>query len=193
MSDDTQIYNNGELEGRSTVDGSVVRIEVDPYSGSLQTIETEHARIHAGDGFQVSGKISTIGTGASEYFLVVPSIVMHWRHFRIVTTEAPIDIVLYENPTVTANGTSLTIQNRNRLSTHTAGATVYGGSTVTADGTAIFTDMIPTSAKDSGGDVEGLPVEWIINGGNTYALKITNNSGGNIDIIYQFFWYELDL
>lgn len=166
---------------------------IEQYSGSLRTIEQEHATIHDGNGYQLSGEIAALANAASAYFLIDPSAPIHWRDYRLFSDDAPIDIEFFENPTTTDNGTTLTPLNRNRLSANTSTAAVYSGPTVTADGSRLYISRIVGTGTGANktGEVEGLPVEWIIDGGNTYLLKVTNNSGGPVDLIYQFFWYEL--
>ena len=173
-------------------DGEVYLAYVDQFSGAVGTIEQEHLQIHKGNGYQLSGEIAALGTTDSAYFLIDPVSPIHWRDYRIFADDAPLDIELFENPTTTVNGTALTPLNRNRLSSNTATAAVYSGPTVTDDGDRLYISRIvgTGTGANTTGEVEGLPVEWIIDGGNTYLLKITNNSGGNVDLIYQFFWYE---
>ena len=55
---------------------------VEPYSGALRTIETEHALIHSGKGFQLSGTIDALAAGASAYFLIDPVTPIHWRQYK---------------------------------------------------------------------------------------------------------------
>jgi len=165
---------------------------VEPYSKALTTIESEHARIHSGKAFQLSDKITGLLSTSSHYFLIDPSVPIHWRDYKFLTDGAPVDIELFENPTVTANGSALTPLNRNRLSTTVSTAAVYTNPTVTADGTRLYIDGIVGSGdKKSTGSTEGIAGEWIIDGGNTYLLKLTNNDTVTIGYIYQFFWYEL--
>jgi len=165
---------------------------IEPYSGAVITIESEHARIHQGKGFQLSNKITGLLSTESHYFLIDPSTPIHWRDYKFLTDGAPVDIELFENPTITANGTALTPLNRNRLSATVSTSAVYANPTVTSDGDRLYIDGIVGSGdKKSTGSTEGIAGEWIIDGGNTYLLKLTNNDTVTINYIYQFFWYEL--
>lgn len=192
MSEDTKIYNTDEVEGRSVIDDSVVEIKADPFSGSLSFMESEHVRIHAGDGFGLSGLITGLASAATFYLYINPSIATHWRDYSLKADGGPVQIELFENPTVTADGSLLTSYNRNRFSTHTASVDIYSGPTVTLDGTRIYIDALYTTGA-KGGETEGVPLEWILNSARTYLLKITNNDANATDMVYQFFWYELDL
>ncbi len=163
---------------------------VEAYSKALKVIETDHAHIHDGNGYEVSGLIPALAASGVSYFYINPSVPIHWRDFSIKSDGGPVLIELFENPTVTADGSSITAYNRNRLSSNTATAAVSSGPTVTADGTRIFVDKIFV-AGNQGGESQGPPVEWIIDGGNTYLLKITNEDTNTTDFVYQFFWYEV--
>ena len=167
---------------------------VEPYSGSVRTIEQEHAEIHSGNGYQLSGRLTSLAAGASAYILIDPASPVHWRHYRFTADGGPFDVELYENPTVTTPGAALTPVNRNRISSNTSGAaiTVPAAVDVTDDGDLLdITEALTTgTGVRSAGELEGLPAEWIIDGGNTYVLKITNNDNSAIVLAYRFFWYE---
>jgi len=166
---------------------------VESYSGAIRTIETDHAMIHDGKGFQLSGEIISLANGADAYFLIDPTTPIHWRNYKFSADTAPINIRLFENPTTTANGTVLSPLNRNRLSATVSTSAIYSGPTVTADGTELYlTRIVGTgSGANRTGENVGLPLEWIIDGGNTYLLKVSNTSGGVANLTYEFFWYEL--
>jgi len=165
---------------------------IETYSKALTTIESEHARIHQGKAFQLSDKVTGLLATGSHYFLIDPTTPIHWRDYKFLTDGAPVDIELFENPTVTDNGTALTPLNRNRLSATVSAASIYSGPTVTDDGARIYIDgIVGTGDKKSTGSTEGIAGEWIVDGGNTYLLKLTNNGAVTISYIYQFFWYEL--
>lgn len=166
---------------------------VEQYSNAVETIETEHAKIHSGQGYQLSGEIVALGAGSSEYFLIDPSIPIHWRYYSVLADGAPIEVELFENPTTTDNGSPLTPLNRNRLSSNDSSASIYSGPTVTDDGGRLYLSRIvgTGTGANTTGELEELPVEWIIDSGNTYILKITNDDSNAVDLIYQFFWYEL--
>jgi len=189
--------SNVLVTGKSRTDRTkVVEVRVDPFSGSAVMIDSEHAHIHAGEGYDISGRISALGNGATAYFYIVPTVGIHWRDFTIKSTKAPTLIELFEDPTIAVDGegTPVTPINRNRYSSNTSGISVYSGPTITDDGTILYTDeTLDIGGPTKGGDVGNLPLEWVLTPASTYALKITNNGGVNADLTYQFFWYELNI
>lgn len=155
-------------------------------------ISADHMRVHLGHGFQVAGTVSNLASAGVAYFLVSPTATLHWRFYRIFADGAPVEIEFYENATVSANGSALPAYNRNRNSAITSATSIYSGPTVTGAGTKLFTSRVVGSGvgANATGEVEGIEVEWILNPAYKYLLKITNNSGGNVNLVYQFFWYE---
>lgn len=166
----------------------------DTYSKALKTIETEHFRIHAGQGFALSGTITGLAAGASTYLHVDPLTPIHFRYYKFAANGGPFDVGLYENPVVNVQGTAeLTPRNRNRLSSTVSATKIYTGTTFSSDGTRLDLDRAISTGTGAhaASEIEGVAVEWILDGGNTYALKITNNDNGAINLVYRFFWYEL--
>ena len=91
------------------------------------------------------------------------------------------------------NGTPIIIYNRNRLSSNTTSTAIYDSPTVTSDGTQLDFDKISGTSKHTGGEVQGIPAEWIVDSGNTYIIKVTNNDNSNADVLFKLFFYELSV
>lgn len=166
---------------------------VDQYSGSLRTIEQEHAEIHEGHGYNLSGELPSLAAGASLYIHIDPVAAVHWRYYKFTADGGPFDVELFKNPTIDVQGTSqLTPVNRNDLSSNVSSTLIYTDTTFTADGSRLDIDRAYASGTGvhAASEIEGLAVEWVINGGNTYALKVTNNDTNAIVLTYRFFWYE---
>lgn len=166
---------------------------VEPFSGAVHTIEQEHAEIHAGNGYQLSGEIVDLAGGASLYISLDPNgNYVHFRNYRFTANSAPADIELFKNPTVNTLGALLVPHNRNQASSNTSGALIHSGTTMTADGERLDLGRIEGTGSGNNvtGEMEGIPVEWILDGGNTYALKVTNNDNNPMTLTYRIFWYE---
>lgn len=95
---------------------------------------------------------------------------------------------LYENPTISSPGTTLTAINLNRNSTKTCGASVSHTPTVSSVGTLIYQLYAPggTGGNASGGDASFQ--RGILKKGEEYLFRLTNISGGTkpmqISLIY---------
>jgi len=184
------------IQGKSSTDQTkVVEILVDPHTGSIQVIQLEHAKIHQGDAYAISGKETGLANAATAYiYAVTGASHIHWRAASVTTENGEVDIAFYEAPTVSANGTLVPSFNKNRVSTNTSDLTVYAGPTVTDNGTLLETGWVPPTggvgSHASGGEVERVGGEWILLPNSSYLISITNNSGGAIDYSYTYFWYE---
>jgi hypothetical protein len=66
----------------------------------------------------------------------------HFRSWSFTVTNSPGSVSLYEGPTVTDNGDLITPVNLNRLSGNVNGMLMYENPTVTADGTRMQVDHI---------------------------------------------------
>jgi hypothetical protein len=172
-------------------DGALVA--VDEYSGAVNTIEQEHAKIHAGAGFNITGPlaIANIG-GVAEMLAITPAFSYpHFRRFRIALDAGPLVIEMYEGTTYSDIGTPMPIANKNRNSPNLPKLAVYEAPTVTDDGERFDYVYVPASKKESALGSQGLD-EWILKPETVYLMRITNNttgagtSLGSVDL----FWYE---
>ena len=167
---------------------------VEQYSNAVRTIEQEHAMIHDGNAYQLSGRLASLASAASEYILIDPSTPVHWRYFKFQSEGGPFDVELFKNPTTTDPGSALTPVNRNDISSNTSSSTITEAPTVTDDGTRMDLDVssLEGTGSRTRGALEGVGgAEWVIDGGNTYLIKVTNNDNSAILLTYKFFWYEL--
>jgi hypothetical protein len=172
--------------------GAGEEIWKDAYTGSIVQIDIAHAAIHLGKYFSHSG-IVNVANGASFNHLFIPPSpggkFIHLRLFILTSSAAPIEHRLFEGTTVSANGTAQTGYNFNR---NHANATMplYHTPTITADGTAIHTNLT-SGSKQAGGAGETSGTEWVLVQGTTYMSRITNVSGAAADVGYTMEWYEL--
>lgn len=166
-------------------------VEVDTYAKGIKVIDAYHARIHAGQTFIHSGKYS-IANGASRDILIVVGAgeYPHIRH-SMLTDDTPIDILLYEDTVVSANGTALNVYNCNRNSATASGVNLYNTPTITTLGTLIKTSVIVTGGNKTGGTLALDPnFEMILKPSANYLLRATNNSGGATTAEITVVWYE---
>ena len=163
---------------------------MDDVGNALRTINTEHANIHEGDAYSVSDT-TTVAAGANlDILLKVPAgVYVHLRDFSFVADDAPATVVMYETPTTTADGTAITINNKNRVSTNTSGITAFVGTTVTVVGNQLQHGRI-TAQKNVGGTNLEAPVEWILAPSTNYLIRFNNGGTGIANVNYDLFWYE---
>lgn len=172
----------------------------DSDAGSIITIDTNHARIHDGNMFQVSSNTGTIANGTSTFFLIDMTSTTVTRDIHLVyqaTTGGESLVELIENMTFVSSGTLVTAYNMDRDTTRTcqAGIKFYSGATNTkTNGTVIFKSLTPggTSTPSRNGITLRNTSEWILKPGNSYVGRITNLSGGDIDVGINVEFYEAE-
>lgn len=199
MSDSTKSDNIDQLDAGSARWQLATRYNPtdDTHKLSAVTIDWEHQMVHEGDGYSISGKITSLGAGATSYLLAKNQngAEVHWRTATVVVEDGPVDLYFYESPTTTADGSELTSYNKDRGSANTPALDVFSGPTVSAVGTELEHSWIPptggTGGRNIGGTAERVGGEWILAASTDYLVQITNNSGTTIDLSYYFFWYEL--
>lgn len=156
---------------------------------SIMIITPEHDKIHNGRGFECSGKAS-ITSGASFLILIqTANCLTHLRLIHMDLTGAPADIYLYESPTISNNGTLISLINKNRNSSLVPCTLIYHTPTVSVNGTQLSYHLI-NGAKQSGGSNDNFEDEWVLNRNTKYLLLITNNSVSTETLGFKFFWYE---
>ena len=169
------------------------QIAVDPYSGSLNVIDHEHARIHAGDGFSVSMPVSVPNVGGTlELLGVCPAFCFpHFRRFQLIMDSGPFEIELFEGATYSDPGTLITPTNNNRNSGHVPTMLVYQAPTLTADGDRIDYTYASGTKQSGALGAQGLD-EWILKQSQAYMIRITNNTSGAGTSTggVNLFWYE---
>lgn len=166
------------------------RAAIDSTNNAVVTIVSEHYRIHQGTLFTCTDKVTVADTATLYYLLDNPADNFpHLRKYAFASTAAPCDVYLFEEPTITANGTERTPYNNNRTSSGLANLKIYNGPTVTDDGTEIDYALV-TGAKKEGGIATDMVIEWILNAGTKYITKFVNNSGSSATVRPIFIWYE---
>ena len=192
-SDDTAQVTSGELHVR-------LPTQTDPFADAIVVINEPHNMIHLGKFFDMSGITTAVANGASVdiLFSFPAGAIGHLTNVEYQLDDAPCTVEFYENVVTSADGAAAMVVNHNRISSTTPNAVITTGPTITDIGDLVHVRHIP-AAGSAGGQPAGQLIvgedhEWVI--GNTgtpnkYLWRITNNSGGAIDIGYHFNGYEI--
>lgn len=180
------------MYGKDYVNDKHLPLAIDHKSRTVPMVNFIHYMTHLGNVFNVSTK-ATVGAGADGYFLgKVGATAVHWNHYSIGADDGPLDIYLFEAPTISDNGTPMTVVNRNRESSNVSNFSVFAAPTVSADGTELFVNGVlasgtgPTlSAQESGDDTI-----WILAPNTDYIFKIHNDGAGTANVWAHFAWHE---
>ena len=157
---------------------------------TLTTIDTAHAKVHAGAHYFVQNWQPVSGAGTVLDVLVdcqsaAVSAHMMWSFH----TGAAFTVEVFEGAAVSAAGSSCPARNSNRGSANVATVVVTHGPTVTDAGTSIVREQISAGGK-SGGDASR-EEEIILARSTKYLLRFTKTDAGEDFIHYDLFWYEV--
>lgn len=164
----------------------------DPESASLTIVEDDHRKAYTGELFTVSDRASLAG-GATDDVVIrtgdnPPSI----RY--AATSELALDIILYEEPTVSALGTPLTPFARNRglaANESLLTTTFFDASTVTDPGQELLDVYLPGGQKNSAvGGAGNSDVVYVLKPDTDYLLRVINlveNNTNEFSLILTFY------
>ena len=176
--------------GRFVRENSAAVNIIDDY-GSVKIITPESSAVHQALAFTHSSRNTLIIAGVAYLLFRTGVKPCHMLNNVLKTSEAPVQIDFFEDPTLSANGVALPIISRNRNQVGTSQSLVYGGPTVTPEGPQLSTDSIYGSNK-AGGDMAAA-IEWLLAPNTNYLFKVTNQSGKLINYAGSFDWLELPL
>jgi hypothetical protein len=114
----------------------------------------------------------------------------------IISSGGPINVNVYEAPTVLYPGTNLMIKtNLNRISTIAPTATLYIDASGISGGTVIEQLYFPSQVGSKYPPMIDRPIDldMIYKQNTTYIMEIFNNDNASNDIYFEFKWYEDDV
>jgi hypothetical protein len=163
---------------------------------SRPTIDIAHQKIHEGNHFIVHSIATGINIANPKYYLLIPPPFDSTNTIEIhVIFEIDADhggeLYVYEDTTVSANGTEVTIINNNRRSSTQSLTSVYEDPTVTTEGTLIFSERKGTSAVSDVdlGEFERDDEEMVFNPRMKYLFKFIPLADGT-NITFELNWYD---
>ena len=180
-------------------------VEIDQLVKSIPTTSTFHHLGHEGKVFIYSGRHNAIADAASlDLMIRLPAgNANRQAHLRFNTFgkantgTLDVDVLLYEGITVSADGIPKDIVSTNDAVVKTTGVLIFEGPTIDSEpadlGTFKARGAMLGEKKSTGNQDMAVP-EWVQapNGASArdYLLRITNNSGGTVDIIHNVFFYD---
>lgn len=156
---------------------------------SVLTTDYAHHEIHEGDHYFLKGW-QDVGANATISFLWRVPNNTKWPHARWnLAAEAEATFTMYENPTVAAAGSAVTVWNNNRNSTNTPGVTAFSTPSITALGTPIYAAKLGSGRSIGGADSVGN--ELVGKQNEDYLFVMANNDATATRwVAYDFYWYE---
>jgi len=167
--------------------------QLDSVEGSLISIDNVHHAIHDGEHFQACIFDSDVDIAAPKYIRITTPDTTVGQHIIIdVSADGGFLFEFYENPTINAAGSAVSIHNNNRRSTNTSTSNVYEDTTTQApnnDGTRLCGGYSGGEKKKATAEA-GSRTEWILKQNEDYIVKITPDAD-NTRIMANLAWYEV--
>ncbi|MHA1210823.1 MAG: hypothetical protein ACTSSH_00030 [Candidatus Heimdallarchaeota archaeon] len=158
-------------------------------SGGITSVRAVHYRIKESKEFYANYCWADIADTNSVYFLIKAGDKTPHGNIGIMTS-GKANLFLYETPTITGDGTAVTPYCLNRETDASPDATFFRDPTIGADGTELECALLGAAGKFSavGGELSG--AYWWFDHNKNYIVKVTNTSGGAIDIAIGYGFHE---
>jgi len=179
-------------------DGKTVNLEkeeadqTDVKAKARTTIEIEHSKVHQGKFYFVTDYDTSVDTASPKYWHVkTPDSATRIHCVLAITTNLGAVIEMFENPTLTGNGTALTVNNADRNSANTSSCLFYYDPTASADGTLLQKDRTGTYQPVTrlGGHIRQA-TEFILKQNTSYLVKVTPDAD-DTEVSFNAEFYEV--
>jgi len=157
--------------------------------GMMLVQQEINKRIGDSEQFYASHRFESVANDDSVLVLLKTG-TMSSHGFITVGASGKCFLDLFENPTITNDGTTISSFSLNRETTSSPVTEIFRTPTTTSEGTPLEYGMIGTAGKFTlaGGDQIGS--HWWFKPNEEYLIKVTNKSGDNADFIVDYNWHE---
>lgn len=172
--------------------GRFQAIQGDEYSGAQAQIDIQHLMVHAGRYFSASDVDLLVAIASpKEWLFRMPDLEDYEIHCQFaISSSAQCVVELFENPTVSADGSEITPVNHHRTSTYASRVEVYSDPTVTDDGDRLNVAGIgSTGGSVKIGGVARNNAEWDLIPGTLYLIRVTVAANDSV-VSQNAEWYE---
>lgn len=166
----------------------------DSISHAITTNLEEERMVHDGFLFYASYREDGVGSGLTSEALFIPGAdkSTHVKRLKISASLGPVSVDFFEAPTVTANGVVQTIVSANRANVIIPDSQLFANPTITSDGDNIGGLYVPGGSIFEGVVGSTDTIEELIVAPNTpYLIRLTNETGGAINVGASIVWYEV--
>ena len=166
-------------------------LTVDDVDNTLVSIDFPHHEIHEGNHYTADVFDNSVDIAAPKIVRLTTPASLNPHLITNVSGNGGFLMEFYENPTVNAAGTGITIHNNDRTSGNTSICTVFQDTTTQVpnnDGTLLVGGYSGGERKKSTAE-SGQRQEWILKASEDYLVKVTPDANGTkINVVLA--WYE---
>jgi len=167
-----------------------IKSPLDPNTGVFMTVEYAHHEIHEGEHYSYRDFYFMPKNSVKEFLIITPNSTKQMHSlFGVQSTTSTISYNIFENCTVSNNGTLEPVRNRNRNFNNNNEGLLYEDPTITADGTEIAAGIYG-SGKNSNGGGDRDTEEILLKVNETYCYRISEQNIASTNINILFDWYE---
>jgi hypothetical protein len=164
----------------------------DKLSGANVSISLSSMHFHQGRMYEISYKTpdgSELADNAILDFLFRPNASRSHFSFGAIAAD-PIEILFYENPTITNVGASLSVVGLNRIRSIAPASVAYRSPTVSAVGDLIETNLQVWGLSPLVSAFAEVP--WLLNQDTDYLIRVINRAGSAQDVGIIMQWFEAE-
>ena len=177
--------------GGTTDDNTVIPIHIEPSSKAFQVSRAIHYRVMHSNQWM-----------SHKTFIAIPNANSRWLHVKVhadtnchlgfkVTTESKAWYYIYENPTLTNDGTAIDRVAINRETPTASQTLVYHTPTITNTGTQLESGMIGGEGRaDDSPGTSASAGYWLLKKGESYLIGVNNQDANAKDINVMVSWHE---
>jgi hypothetical protein len=164
--------------------------DTDDLTRSPPSIDVIHSRIHRAHCFSFSPIVDIAGVNEIRYLGICGEFPIHVNGYNFTASGDRWLVELYEEPTVSANGTPATYLNRNRArDTIVPTFQLFQSPTISDLGLRLETLAVFPSGNGSTPAFQW-PHEWVLRPFTAYALRIAKLQSSSQTLYGTVLWYE---
>jgi len=159
-------------------------------SGAISVAKAVHWRVKESKEFMASYEWDDLANGGTAYFHIKTGSAKTAHGNIIVYSDNRSRINLYEDSSLSSDGTAVTAYCMNRETDGTPVTSIYHTASVGTIGTKLECGILGAAGKFSTAGGETTGAYWLLKPSEDYIVEIVNTSGTIIDVCVGYQWHE---
>jgi len=157
---------------------------------ALTTISLNEEFLYQGKVYHYSNSTVLNAGGIETLYLKTNNKTVHLLSYNLLSSASPMTLNLYENVTITANGTEFISFNRNRNVNLNSSMNTFLNPTYSLNSAVLIDTKRILGSKNSAGLLESDLEHWRLKKNTNYVIEFVNDNGNNQNINYKLNWFE---